>query len=239
MIGKDEIDSILSATLDDQRLSRSERRALTAVFEEHAQDPQRQALFRHRAFELARQALKDPRDKAIVGWLEEVAKALVVATQGDRGPKLAEAHFSPGDACRRRIVGLCKLARRCIDVCVFTITDDTLASALFEAHGRGVKVRVITDDEKMDDRGSDVVDLARAGIEVRIDHSEHHMHHKFALFDDAFVLTGSYNWTRSAARANEENIVVSDDPRLVGAFAETFAELWEAFGRAAQAHAGR
>jgi cardiolipin hydrolase len=238
MLGRDEIDTMLAATLEDQRLSRSEKRALSAVFAEHAVDPQRQALFRNRAFGLAREALKDPRDKAIVSWLEEVAKALVAATQREAGSKLAEAHFSPGDSCRRRISGLCGLARRQIDVCVFTITDDSLANALLEAHGRGVNVRIITDDDKAGDRGSDVIDLARAGLEVRLDHSEHHMHHKFALFDGAFVVTGSYNWTRSAARVNEENIVVSDDPRLLGAFGETFEKLWEDFGRAARRAAG-
>ena len=41
--------------------------------------------------------------------------------------------------------------------------------------------------------------LAELGVAVRIDRSEHHMHHKFALFDDAILATGSYNWTRSAA----------------------------------------
>ncbi|MCK5799918.1 MAG: endonuclease [Deltaproteobacteria bacterium] len=237
MLGRDEIDTILKATLDDQRLSRSERRALTEVFAEHAQDPQRQALFRNRAFTLAREALHDPRDKEILLWLEEVSKALIVATRADAGPKLAEALFSPGDACRRRIIGLCGLARRRIDVCVFTITDDAIANALLKAQGRGVVVRVITDDDKMDDRGSDVVDLARAGVAVRMDHSEHHMHHKFALFDGRYLVTGSYNWTYAAANSNEENIVVSDDPRLVGAFSETFETLWETFGRLAREHA--
>ncbi|PID38391.1 MAG: endonuclease [Proteobacteria bacterium] len=238
MLGSDEIDTMLTATLEDQRLSRSEKRALSAVFAEHATDARRQALFRKRAFFLAREALKDSRDQAIVTWLEEVTKALVAATQREQGPKLAEAHFSPGDSCRRRIIGLCGLARQRIDVCVFTITDNSLANALLEAHGRGVEVRVITDDDKAEDRGSDIYDLARAGIEVRLDHSEHHMHHKFALFDAAYVVTGSYNWTRSAAKVNEENIVVSDDPRLVSAFGETYEQLWDAFGQAAREVAG-
>lgn len=229
MRSADEMDAILQDTLDDLRLSRSERKALTAVLAEHAQEAQTRALFRHRAFELARQQMHDPRDKAVLDWLEEVAKALA-ASANDDAPKLAEAHFSPGDDCRRRILSLCRHSRRSIDVCVFTITDDTIAHALLEAHERGVRLRVITDDDKSGDIGSDIARLARAGIEVRLDHSEHHMHHKFALFDGTYLLTGSYNWTRSAASSNEENVVVSDDPRLVGAFGETFESLWQTFG---------
>ncbi len=55
------------------------------------------------------------------------------------------------------------------------------------------------------------------------------MHHKFALFDGARLMTGSYNWTRSAAQHNHENLVVSDDHELVGAFGKTFERLWASF----------
>ena len=91
-------------------------------------------------------------------------------------------------------------------------------------------MRVITDNDKANDRGSDVYRLSRAGVRVRVDESEHHMHHKFAIIDGRTVITGSYNWTRSAAELNYENIVVSDEPRLVSAFARTFDALWEELG---------
>ena len=39
----------------------------------------------------------------------------------------------------------------------------------------------------------------------------------------------SYNWTRSAYKDNQENIVVSDDSRLVSAFQRHFEVLWDAF----------
>lgn len=54
------------------------------------------------------------------------------------------------------------------------------------------------------------------------------MHHKFAVFDRVRLLTGSYNWTRSAATENHENVLVSDDPRLVLPFCRAFDDLWTA-----------
>jgi phosphatidylserine/phosphatidylglycerophosphate/cardiolipin synthase-like enzyme len=48
------------------------------------------------------------------------------------------------------------------------------------------------------------------------------MHHKFAIADQDLLLTGSYNWTRSAATENDENIVVTNNPRLVRSFAGKF-----------------
>jgi len=79
------------------------------------------------------------------------------------------------------------------------------------------------------DLGSDIERLRRSGIEVRTDTSPSHMHHKFAVFDGLMVLTGSYNWTRSAADRNQENLVCSNDPGLVDAFAGTFEQLWSQF----------
>jgi phosphatidylserine/phosphatidylglycerophosphate/cardiolipin synthase-like enzyme len=139
----------------------------------------------------------------------------------------AEAVFSPGEACLRRLTGLLLACRRRADICVFTISDDRIAQAILEAHRRGVGVRVLTDNEKLHDAGSDVDRLAAAGIPVRIDESEAHLHHKFAVFDRQFIVTGSYNWTRSAASVNWENLVVLSDPRLIASFEQEFDRLWE------------
>ena len=94
------------------------------------------------------------------------------------------------------------------------------------AHRRGVSVRVITDNEKSLDEGSDARGLERVGVAVRVDRSEAHMHHKYAIFDEEVLLTGSYNWTRSAALYNRENLVVTREARLVAAFGRDFEALW-------------
>jgi phosphatidylserine/phosphatidylglycerophosphate/cardiolipin synthase-like enzyme len=97
------------------------------------------------------------------------------------------------------------------------------------AKRRGIAVRVITDNEKAYDTGSDVLQLANAGIPVLVDDSPYFMHHKFAIFDGEVVLTGSYNWTRGAADNNEENLILSNDRRLLSAFKGEFERLWVRF----------
>jgi mitochondrial cardiolipin hydrolase len=138
----------------------------------------------------------------------------------------AEVFFSPGDACRLRIAHRFNVAKRTADVCVFTITDDRISKTIHAAHRRGVIVRIITDNDKAFDLGSDIDAFRQAGIEVRIDATPFHMHHKFAIFDGQHLLNGSYNWTRSAAEQNEENLVDTDDPALVQAFQQQFETLW-------------
>jgi len=53
------------------------------------------------------------------------------------------------------------------------------------------------------------------------------MHHKYAVFDEKTTLTGSYNWTRSAAEYNEENIVITADSRITRQFLNEFEKLWK------------
>jgi len=164
-----------------------------------------------------------------LNWLERIIKLLTPLASAGPSANVAEACFSPRHDCAARIVRLFENARQAVEVCVFTITDDRIAEAMARAHRRGVRLRVITDDEKLLDPGSDIRRLSEAGIQIRVDRSPHHMHHKFAIFDDGVLLTGSYNWTRSAALDNEENFLLTSEPRLVRPFAELFEELWRKF----------
>ena len=63
-------------------------------------------------------------------------------------------------------------------------------------------------------------------MNVRIDLSPEHMHHKFMIIDGRTVMTGSYNWTRSAETRNEENLISVDDPQLAIRFTEEFERIW-------------
>ena len=74
--------------------------------------------------------------------------------------------------------------------------------------------------------------MKRAELPVAFDRTPDHMHHKFAVFDNRILVSGSYNWTRSASDRNEENIIVTSDERLVQKFTRRFDALWKEFGGA-------
>lgn len=223
------LQEILRQTLSDKRLSRGEQQALRAVLADEAPDDRMLDHIRARAFHIAAEEMTDAASRLALHWLEELIRILEGFRSGAGEPPLAEARFGPGKGIRERVKGLLVGARKSVDICVFSITDDRIANAILKAHERGVAVRIVTDDEKTSDAGSDVARLARAGIPVATDASAHHMHHKFAPFDDRVLVTGSYNWTRSAADENRENIVVTSDPRLLAAYREEFDRLWAEF----------
>ena len=141
----------------------------------------------------------------------------------------SEVYFSPGDDCAEAIVTELLSAKEKIDICVFTISDNVISREIIKAHQKGIQIRIITDDQKVNDKGSDINEMARQGIQVKVDNSKHFMHDKFAVFDTNAMLTGSFNWTRSASKYNQENIILSRNPALIKAFQAEFTSLWNKF----------
>ena len=98
---------------------------------------------------------------------------------------------------------------------------------LLYAKRKGIKIRILTDNDKSFDRGSDIESLSENGIEVKVDSTKHHMHHKFAVIDSSVLITGSFNWTRSATEYNNENILVCNDVNAVKRYEQEFNRLWD------------
>lgn len=220
----DSLDRQLRDSAQDLSLSNEERSALRELGAELS--PDRLRFLRNRAFDIAREQVAANPGEALpmLKWVEQVVRTLDV----NAGPveTLTSTYFSPGDACMQRLRALCASAKQTLDICVFTISDDRLSGVILDAHKRGVVVRIISDNDKVYDDGNDVRRLNESGIPVRVDHSEYHMHHKFALFDGKQLANGSFNWTRTATEHNDENLVVSNDRNLVRSFAQQFEVLW-------------
>jgi len=221
------LDRLLRESAADAVLDDDEKFELRELGSSLSRD--RVRYLRNRAFDLVRERWTQP-DTApltMLHWLEQVVKTLDASA--DPPAVEASAFFAPGEDCLRKLRELCLGAKRGIDVCVYTISDDRLTEALIDAQRRGLKVRILSDNHKVHDSGSDVHRLRDRGIDVRLDDSDFHMHHKFAIFDGGRLASGSFNWTRGASTGNEENLVVTDDVRLVRAFAERFELLWGRF----------
>jgi len=140
----------------------------------------------------------------------------------------SEVYFSPNGGVRQRLLRAIEESRQSIDIAVYNFTASELAEALYAAKARGVRIRVLVDREKAEAGSSGIRGLRLNGVPVRSlgvpDQSL--MHHKFAVFDERLVVTGSYNWTNSAEHANYENLVVLDDPAVVNRFRQEFRRRW-------------
>jgi phosphatidylserine/phosphatidylglycerophosphate/cardiolipin synthase-like enzyme len=227
MMDFDALDRSLRETALDFTLDADEKHQLRELGQQL--DAGRIRFLRNRAFDIAREAMlaRPGETLDVLRWLEQVVKTLDVA--GETAAVVSSAYFAPGDTCLRRLSDLMRGCRNTLDICVFTIADDRLTDAILDCHMRSVQVRVVSDNDKQYDSGSDIERLRTQGVAVRLDDAPAHMHHKFALFDGRVLANGSFNWTRSATRDNDENLVVTDDANLVRVFGLQFEKLWQQF----------
>lgn len=57
------------------------------------------------------------------------------------------------------------------------------------------------------------------------------MHNKFAIVDDLFIINGSFNWTVSAGKSNQENLMVVDNSFYIEKYSLEFESLWKQFSK--------
>ncbi len=142
-------------------------------------------------------------------------------------PSENNAFFSHHDNIRDFVINMLKSAKKELKICMFTISDNPIAETIAGCHKMGIRVRIITDDGKIFDKGSDIYSLDRTGIKIKIDSFRSLMHHKFVLVDNQKLLTGSYNWTRTGSDINNENVLVTSNKKIVKAYNKEFKRLWK------------
>ena len=53
------------------------------------------------------------------------------------------------------------------------------------------------------------------------------LHHKLAVIDDRTVITGSFNWSPSAAHQNDEVLLLIHSPLVAAHFTREMDRLWK------------
>jgi mitochondrial cardiolipin hydrolase len=127
----------------------------------------------------------------------------------------------------KTFLSILRSAKSTVDVCVFTITSSTIATALRDVIMDGVTVRMITENSTIDQKCSEIHKLAHAGVATKIDTSEYLLHHKFVVIDKTLVMSGSFNYTHAAANGNHENVIISPDSALVSQYHKQFQLMWD------------
>lgn len=138
-----------------------------------------------------------------------------------------EVLFSPEDGVAGRLVRLLDGAEHSVEVLAYSFTNDRVADALLRAEERGVSVRMLFEEEQTEESGADYGYLRQSGIAARLDGSRDLQHNKVIIVDGEWVVTGSYNFTRSADRTNDENVVILRDRNLSGEYLAEFERLYE------------
>jgi phosphatidylserine/phosphatidylglycerophosphate/cardiolipin synthase-like enzyme len=115
-------------------------------------------------------------------------------------------------------------ARVSVDVAAYSLTLNSVRSALIDAHNRGVTVRMVMESDNMD--GSDVRKLMDAGVPIVGDGQAGLMHDKFMVIDRSEVWTGSMNFTDSGAYKDDNNLIHIRSQDLAQNYTTEFDEMF-------------
>ena len=135
-----------------------------------------------------------------------------------------QAYFSPDGGCTDAIISEIKSAKSEVLVQAYYFTSAPIGKALIDAHKRSVRVEMILDPSqvKPDGRYCPAKFFFDAGIPVYIDSSHQIAHNKIMIIDHLKVITGSFNFTRTAEEKNAENIVLIISKELAARYLENW-----------------
>lgn len=141
-----------------------------------------------------------------------------------------ETYFSPDDGVARRIVELLRSARQSIYFMAYSFTADDFGDILLQKAKDGLDVAGVMEEEQVkSNTGTEYERFLRADLNVFLDGNAGQMHHKVFIIDESIVIAGSYNFSASAERKNDENVVIFFDPVIA---AQYLAEFERVYGQA-------
>lgn len=139
-----------------------------------------------------------------------------------------ENYFSPDDGVGRRILDLLKGAESSIYFLAFSFTTDDFAETIVRKARDGLTVAGVMDEGQIkSNTGGEYDRFKQAGLSVYIDGNPGNMHHKVFIIDERIVIFGSYNFSASAERRNDENVLVIFDPEFAAQFVKEFWRVYE------------
>ncbi|MCC7438034.1 MAG: phospholipase [Armatimonadetes bacterium] len=144
-------------------------------------------------------------------------------TQVKVGSATIYNYFAPEDDIPPKLTRYLSIAKKSIHFMAFNFTDGTIAEAMIEKKNSGIQVEGVI--ERRGAERSVMGQLQSAGISVLKDGNKYVMHHKVIIIDGEWTITGSYNFTGSAATQNDENILIIRDPAVAKQFEEEYQRI--------------
>ena len=137
--------------------------------------------------------------------------------------------------------------KKTVDLALFVLSEQGIADALATLQAQGGAIRLLADPGFANRSFSEILDLLGTQLPDRNCKLEANnrpwrkpldgvgtprlargdkLHHKLAVIDNRTVITGSFNWSPSAAHQNDEVLLVIESPLLAAHFTREMDRLW-------------
>ena len=138
-----------------------------------------------------------------------------------------ETFFSPDDGVADHLYEILADATDSIYFMAFSFTTDDLGEVIRAQAENGLDVAGVMEEQQVNSNIGTEYDLFKqAGLKVFLDGNEGQMHHKTMIIDGQIVVTGSYNFSRSAETRNDENLIVIYNKQIADFFMGEFQRIY-------------
>lgn len=139
-----------------------------------------------------------------------------------------DTYFSPDDGVQNALVHLLNSAQESIFFLAYSFTSNQLGDIVREKAKAGLTVEGVMDAEQIvSNQGTEYDPFQQAGLMVREDGNEGLMHHKVFVVDRKIVAFGSYNFSQSAEKNNDENLIIVYNEAIAQQFLQEFDRVWK------------
>jgi len=133
-----------------------------------------------------------------------------------------ENYFAPEDNVGEHIVARLKEAQQSIYFLAFSFTDDRMGQVIRDKAGAGLKVGGVFEKRGSETKESEYGRMHDKKLDVLVDGNQYVMHHKVFIIDEQVVVLGSFNFSKNADTANDENVLIVHDPGLAARYLEEY-----------------
>lgn len=138
-----------------------------------------------------------------------------------------DIYFSPDDHPQAALLDLLNKATSSVYFLAYSFTSDPLGEAIRQRATAGILVSGVMDaDQVATNKGTEYDAFRSAGLDVRLDGERGLMHDKVLIIDEEIVVLGSYNFTASAEKYNDENLIVIHSPEIARQFLREFRRIY-------------
>jgi phosphatidylserine/phosphatidylglycerophosphate/cardiolipin synthase-like enzyme len=139
-----------------------------------------------------------------------------------------EVYFSPDDGVAGPLQEILNSAQESIYFLAFSFTTDEFGAAIRTQAENGLSVAGVMEEQQVKSNIGTEYDLFKqAGLNVFLDGNEGQMHHKTMIIDERIVITGSYNFSRSAETRNDENLIVIYNEDIANFYMQEFQRVYQ------------
>jgi phosphatidylserine/phosphatidylglycerophosphate/cardiolipin synthase-like enzyme len=168
------------------------------------------------------------------GWLFEQHKFGAAPSKADRIPNplltladgtQVENYFSTHDHPATHVIDTLKLAKRSIHFLAFSFTHQGIEQAMLDKVAAGVEVSGVFEKTQTAAGHSAYFKMKESKLPVYLDGNPRNMHHKVIVIDGEIVVVGSFNFSESADKSNDENLLVIYNRAVAAKFEEEFQKV--------------